>query len=116
MSNEPTANARQPTSARLSGGNSGRTTVATSFQQILQEHVVFAIEGKDPAATTTSLTEVALKSVRRSTRSKRIAAMSDDELRELLTTFVERTLKRLDGNHRRLGYAVDELSFAQRRA
>jgi hypothetical protein len=90
--------------------------VGTSFQQVLQEHVNFAIEGKDPAATTTSLTELAFKSARRSTRSKRIAAMSDDELRELLRTFVERSLKRLDGNRRRPGYAGDELSFAQRRA
>jgi hypothetical protein len=71
-----------------------RGTTVASYQQVLQEHVVFVIERKDSAATTASLTEVALKSVRRSTRSKRIAAMSDDELRELLTTFVERTLKR----------------------
>jgi hypothetical protein len=66
------------------------------YQQVVLEHVLFAIEGnyKDPAATTTSLTELAFKSLRRSTRSKRIASMSDDELRELLTTFVERALKR----------------------
>jgi hypothetical protein len=71
-----------------------RGTAVASYQQVLQEHVVFVIERKDFAATTTSLTEMALKSVRRSTRSKRIAAMSDDELRKLLTMFVERTLKR----------------------
>jgi hypothetical protein len=67
----------------------------TRYQQILQEHVVFAIEGKDAAASTTSLAEAAFKSVRRSSRSRQIAAMSDDELRELLTMFVERALKRL---------------------
>jgi hypothetical protein len=68
----------------------------TNYQQMLQDHVVFVIDGKASAAAITSLTEVALKRVRRSTRSTRVAAMSDDELRDLLTTYVERALKRLD--------------------